>query len=158
MKISCINNANINFGARYKAEDVLMLVTNYPYKGRDTDKIVKSLSGIDMYSDEFRRSIDPSAANAVVTFALEDICADKVMEQEPKLKEVRESYTVDISASMDKEKKENWFKNQLNKFGKTIKLEPFTVTTEEIKKRYKEWLELIDYVQQQIWEMERKGR
>ena len=157
MKISSINN-NLNFGARYKTEDVLRLISNYPYKNKDTDKIIKSLTGIDMYSDEFRKSVTKEESYPIVTFALGDICADKVMQQNPKLVEVRDSFTTEIKLNANKEVKDNFFETQMKKLGKSINLEPFTVTMDEIRKRYSEWIEIIGYSQKLLWEMQKEDK
>ena len=149
MKISCIKNSYIpNFNAKYKTIDVLRLASGCPYKGKGLGKIVKSLTGIDMYSDEFRKSIAPSETYAIVTFALEDICVNKIIEQDQRLKDVRDSFTGIIRNSQSSDARDSWFEQQLKRFGKTIELEPFTVTKEELKKAYSDFANMINYAQE----------
>ena len=158
MKISGINTNKYfqNFGKRYNTEYVLMLATRCPYKNRDTDKIIKSLTGIDMYSDEFRKSVSSDENFALVTFALEDICEKRVIEQVPQLGEAREQYIKDMIHLRDRQSQTNWIEEQMKKFGRTINLKPFKVTGEEISKGYKEWVELVKNSQQKLWEISRK--
>ena len=159
MKISYINNFNTNFKARYNTQDVIMLATKCPYKNRDTDKIIKSLTGLDIYSKELKDEITPKGGNdAFVGFAIEDICEQRVIEQVPKLKETREEYIKVMRDIMDEKSRTEWIDKQAKKFGKTIKLNPFTITKEEIKKGYEFWEKLVADVQQMLWKMDREGK
>jgi hypothetical protein len=156
MKISCVNTNNINFRARYKTEDVLMLATKCTYKDRDTDKIIKSLTGIDMYSDEFRKSVSSDENYVLVTFALEDVCENKVIEQVPQLGEARKQYIKELKNLVSRESRTKWIEEQKKKFGKTMELKPFTVTREEIKKAYNNWVEIVEESQHKLWEISHK--
>ncbi len=159
MKISCINNYSVNFNAKYNTQDVIMLATKCPYKNRDTDKIIKSLTGIDVYSKELREEITLKGGNsAFVGFAIEDICEQRVIEQVPQLEETKEEYTKVMRYITDEKSRTAWIDEQAKRFGKTIDLKPFTITKEEIKRGYEFWEKLVADVQQMLWEMDREEK
>ncbi len=134
MQISKINQ-NIykqNFSAEYKTEDVLRLITGFPYKDKSSKEIIKSLTGIDIYSKEYHSSMPKESEYLFNVIALESLCCDRVLEQKKELHEADSSYDDEMPLKAGKKQTENWFKKQIKKIGKTINIEPFSIPKDEI--------------------------
>ena len=145
MKISRLNNYNPNFGEKYKAEDVLRLATGYAYKGTGGEKLIKEITGVDMYSKEVKEQIPKEAEFPYVMIAIENICEKKVLCQNEKLQEAHDKFTEVFKTARDEQIKRSAFEELLKQFGRKIELKPFTITREEVEQAYREWVDLLHY-------------
>ncbi|MBQ9246374.1 hypothetical protein IJ182_08930 [bacterium] len=146
MKISFSNNLyKPNFNARYNTEDVLRLVTAYNYRGKSSEKLVKSLTGIDLLSDEFKKTVPEDANLAIYSYTVQDICAKKAVSQYPILEEIRDKSTKELLSARTREDEDNWFIAKIQQIGKTINIKPFKISQDEIKSGYEEMLEVLRY-------------
>ncbi len=157
MKISRINNYNQNFGERYKTEDVLRLVTGYPYKGKGSEKFIRELTGIDMYSSEVKRQIPEKAEYSYVIIAIENACEERVTSQNKEFPQIKKDFLKVLMHAKDEETKRSAFEEILKKFGRTIELKPFSLTRADIEKAYKDWLDVLQHVQELMYEEYKKS-
>ena len=157
MKISQINNYNQNFGELYKSEDVLRLVTGYPYKGKGSEKFIKALTGIDMYSPEVKAQIPKDAEYSYVMIAIENACEERVTSQNKEFPQIKKDFLKVLIHAKDEQTKRSAFEELLKKFGKTIELKPFSLTLKDIEKSYKDWLDVLKHVQDLMYEEYRKS-
>lgn len=79
------NNHNyINFGEKFKTKDILSFISGYPISRKsgtiETDKkIIKSMTGIDVNSDSFKK-------NRFVKYAWRDCLVNKMYRRDGKTK------------------------------------------------------------------------
>ena len=144
MKISNKIIYTPGFSAKFKTEDVLRFVTQYPYKNKtNNDYMVKELCGIDLKSDEFLSSITDDEYSPIAMFAVIETCSEKILQQNKDLQKADSTFDATLHLREGRKKTDDWFKEQIKKLGEAINLEPFTVSTEEIKAADKNLMELI---------------
>ncbi len=146
MKIQS-NFINIpSFSAKFRTEDVLRFLTQYPYKQKNSDKfIVKELTGIDLGSDEFISSItEKDSLPTVAIWAIIGVCSEHILKQNKALEEADATFNPTMHLEKGRKSTDEWFKEQIKKLGQTINLEPFTVTFEEIKDSYNKYIDIIN--------------
>ena len=108
--------------------------------------MVKELCGIDLKSDEFLSSITDDEYSPIAMFAVIETCSEKILQQNKDLQKADSTFDATLHLREGRKKTDDWFKEQIKKLGETINLEPFTVSTEEIKAAYKNLMELIDKI------------
>ena len=102
------NNHNyINFGEKFKTKDILSFISGYPISRKsgtiETDKkIIKSMTGIDVNSDSFKKT---GLSNSLGEIVLQTKGIEEMGKQNPLLKKADESAD-DIFIKVPKDKKE----------------------------------------------------
>lgn len=139
MKILPINNKFVNFSASYKTEDVLSLITGYPYKNRSNEvALVKSLTDIDLYSREFSDSLPKDAIYLCAYLSIINQCQENILSQHPELKSVSDDFDCKLHLEQGRKAQDNWFKQQLKKLAPELEIEPFKLNKTSLRKTYKE--------------------
>ena len=147
MQISSINKSLYSFKAQYQTEDVLAFTTQYLYKNKDVQaSMVKSLTGIDMESDEFKKAIPDSFDRNVAQLAITFLSIDKVLSQNEKLKAADETFVPKPRCKENDKEHNDWFKAQIKKLGKTIDLKPFTLNKEDIEAEFKTLFDVFNQI------------
>ncbi len=148
MKISRIDNSyNFNFNKKFKTEDVLKTLTAFDFKMKNADEFIKEISGTELtqesLQDIFNKKYNPNLAKITV----KDLCAEEMMKQDERLKEVQASYDKFLTESgpmgFERKRYSSWFDEQMKKLGKTIDLEPFVINKEEIQNKYESLFNLF---------------
>lgn len=138
MQISSINKSQYSFKAKYPTEDVLAFTTQYLYKNKDVQaSMVKSLTGIDIESDEFKKTLPDMFDRTVAQTAITFLAIDKVLSQNDALKAVDDTFVSKPRCKEYDREHNEWFKQQIKKLGKTIELKPFTLAKEDIEAEFK---------------------
>lgn len=138
MRISALNKSPLSFGALYKTEDVLRLVTGYPYKGKATDgKLINSLTGVNIYSKEFSGNLPKDTVYLFAILSIHDACSEEIIRQHPELEEVFDTYDCQRHLKEGKKAQDNWFKTQLIKFKPEIDIESFKLDRKKLENTYK---------------------
>ena len=139
MKILPINNKFVNFSASYKTEDVLRLITGYPYKNKSIDsELVKSLTGVDIYSKEFSSSLPKDANFLFVYLSVITQCQENILKQHPEIKSVDDEFDCKLHLEKGRKAQADWFKEQLKKFASNIEIKPFNLNRRKLIDSYKE--------------------
>lgn len=147
MKILPVNRSLVSFSAVYKTEDVLRLITGYPYKNKSTDgELVKSLTGIDIYSKELS-SLIPSSEDFLYSYlSIIGQCTDEIIKQHPILAKILDEFNPKLHLDEGKKSQDNWFKRQLSKLQPSIDIEPFSLNKEELEKDAETYKAILDKV------------
>ncbi len=139
MKILPINNKFVNFSASYKTEDVLSLITGYPYKNRSNEvALVKSLTDIDLYSREFSDTLPKDAIYLCAYLSIINQCQENILSQHPELRSVCDEFDCKLHLDKGRKAQDNWFKAQLKKFAPQIEIKSFKLNTRSLERTYKE--------------------
>ena len=144
------NNHNyINFGENFKKKDILSFISGYPISRKsgtiETDKkIIKSMTGIDVNSDSFKKT---GLSNTLGEIVLQTKCIEEMGKQNPLLKKADESAD-DIFIKVPKDKKEikKWADTYTKAIGEEIDIKPFKISYDVLKKEYFELLEYISSI------------
>ena len=143
MNISPVSTKSHNFTSLYKTEDVLRLITGYPYKNQSTSgELIKSLTGVDLSSDSFQSSLPKDAIYLFSIYGIMDACSSEILKQHPELKTIYDSFDCQLHLKEGKKKQDSWFKEQLAKLDKFMDIKPFSLNKEDVRRHYKE----IEYV------------
>lgn len=147
MQISSVNKSLYSFKAKYPTEDVLAFTTQYLYKNKDVQaSMVKSLTGIDMESDEFKKVLPDSFDRNVAELAITFLSIDKVLSQNEELRAVDETFVPKPRCKEFDKEHNDWFKEKIKKLGKTLEIKPFTLTKEEIKDEFEILADAINQI------------
>lgn len=147
MKIMPVNKNPVNFSRQYKTEDVLRLVTFYPYKNKSTDgSVIESLTGIDIFSKEFQSTLPKDAVYLYVYVTIMTMCQEEILKQHPELQEISDSFDCKLHLTEGKKAQNQWFRNQLKKLPDILDIEPFKLNRKKGEDIYKKIEEIYDAV------------
>lgn len=137
MYISSFNKTTLSFSSAYKSEDILRLITGYPYKNKSTlPDTVKSLTGIDLYSKEFHKQIKDDSEYLIAVSSIQQACADEILKQHPQLHTADDSFDCMLHLNEGKKAQDLWFKEQLKKLPEVIEIEPFKLSLSLLREKY----------------------
>ena len=147
MKILPVNRSLVSFSAVYKTEDVLRLITGYPYKNKSTDgELVKSLTGVDIYSKELS-SLIPSSEDFLYSYmSIIGQCTDEIIKQHPILAKILDEFNPQLHLEEGKKSQDNWFKRHLSKLQPQMDIEPFSLDKDKLQKDAVEFKSILDKI------------
>ncbi len=139
MKISSLDNKFVNFSGSYKTEDVLRLISGYPYKNKATDgELVESLTGVDIYSKEFSSSLPKDATYLFVYLSIITQCQEQILKQHPELKQFDDEFDCKLHLEKGRKAQDAWFKEQLKRYAPQLEIKPFKLNAARLKRTYKD--------------------
>ena len=89
--------------------------------------------------------------------AIENACEERVTSQNKEFPKIKEDFLKVLIHANDEQTKRNAFEELLKKFGRTIELKPFSLTRADIEKAYKDWLDVLQHVQELMYEEYKKS-
>lgn len=146
MKITAARQ-NINFGEKFKTEEVLSFMMGYPvtkkFDPTIRPRIIKSMTNLDIKSDSFIKNFNQRTLG--IEEIIEDTCSQEIIKQNPTLKKAYESgKDIFYTTEKDPSKIDKWKKQQIKLLGKEIDLKSFEISIDDIKKDYEEFLNFLN--------------
>ncbi|MGM9994776.1 MAG: hypothetical protein ACI37R_08635 [Candidatus Avigastranaerophilus sp.] len=147
MKITPIKTNPTAFSALYKTQDVLSLITGYEYKGKSTiPATIKSLTGVDLYSDEFHKKIDENPQYLYAVMSIQDACTEEVLKQHPEFKSADDSFDCKLHLKKGRKAQDDWFKVQMRTLPDKTDIKPFCLDISVLREKYNSFKEIFEKI------------